>query len=60
MLKWWGYRHTNGSLQAKRFFGFQDICEAEDSPFVDRTAGPFEAKDRQDAINKLKEALCLH
>jgi len=59
ILKWWGYIHVNGSLQVKRFFGWQDMEEADESSFVKKTAGPFEAKNRQDALTKLKEELCL-
>jgi len=34
MNKWWGYIHENGTLHVKRFFGAEDIWEAEASPFV--------------------------
>jgi len=59
MNKWWGYRHINDTLQVKRFFSWQDMEEAEDSDMVKITAGPFEAKDRMDALNKLKENLWM-
>jgi len=49
--KWWGYRHMNGSIQVKRFFSDLDLTEADESPFVRKVFQPFEAKDRQDAIN---------
>ena len=55
--KWWGYQHTNGSIQVKRFFSQEDIDEAMDSPFVSSVAGPFDAKDRDDAIEKTKKKL---
>ncbi len=55
--KWWGYLHTNGTLQAKRYFGGLDIEEATESPFVERAIGPFEANDREDAIRILRESL---
>jgi len=58
-MKWWGYLHNEGSLHVKRFFDFQDIEEAEESSFVKITAGPFDADDRHDAIEKLREKLCL-
>lgn len=47
---WWGYLHTNGSIQAKRYFEPLDIREADESPFCQRTFGPFEASDRDEAI----------
>lgn len=52
-LLWWGYRHTNGALQAKRFFSAQDVSEAWDSPFVTNVYGPFEATGRDDALKIL-------
>lgn len=54
-MKWWGYLHTSGTIQAKRYFGPIDIQEAEESPFCQRAHGPFEAVDRDDAIKQLKE-----
>jgi len=56
-MQWWGYLHTNGSIQVKRFFSQQDITEASESPFVSMAYGPIEAIDREDAIKKLKEVL---
>lgn len=53
-LKWWGYTHANGKIQVKRYSGPLDISEAEESPFVQRTFGPFDAEDRDDAINIIK------
>lgn len=58
-IKWWGYVHENGSVQAKRYFDAQDIAEAHQSPFCKQVVGPFEANDREDALNKVKE-LCLN
>lgn len=51
---WWGYRHTNGSLQIKRYFGSLDILEARESPFCEVVVNPFPATDRDDAIHQLK------
>lgn len=48
--KWWGYQHTNGSLQAKRYFGPEDIDEARESPFVGQIVGPFDAVTREEAL----------
>lgn len=56
-MQWWGYLHTNGSIQVKRFFGREDIIEAMDSPFVDMTFGPFEVDGREEAIQKIKDEL---
>lgn len=50
---WWGYKHTSGSLQAKRYFSKLDITEALESPFVEQVVGPFEAKDRVEALKIL-------
>ena len=49
-LEWWGYKHTSGTLQAKRYFTRQDIDEAHESPFCDIVVGPFLANDRDDAL----------
>ena len=59
-MRWWGYLHTNGSLQVKLYFGPQDIREAQESPFVITTYGPWDAKDRPEAIEKLEEAIKQH
>lgn len=56
-LKWWGYLHTNGSVQLKRFFSFQDLEEAGESPFVQRYTQPFDATDRDDADTKARALL---
>lgn len=52
---WWGYKHTSGTYQAKRYFEPLDIQEAEESPFCEIVVGPFEALDRDDALRKVKE-----
>jgi hypothetical protein len=54
MNKWWGYRHSNRSYQVKRYFGEIDIIEAKQSSFVEQVYGPFEAENREDALEKLK------
>lgn len=53
LFKWHGYIHINGKLQVKRFFSREDIDIR--SPFVSRYLGLVEAKDRDDAIEKLTE-----
>ena len=57
MNKWWGYLHTDGSLQVKRYFGPENIMEALGSPFVDAVAGPWECNGKEAAIEKLKKVL---
>lgn len=52
---WWGYRHVNGTLQAKRYFDSRDISEAMESDFVDVVVRPFPAKDRECALLKVSE-----
>lgn len=54
---WWGYKHTNGSLQVKRYFDKRDIDEAKESDFVDVAAGPFYAGDREEALTVLQTYL---
>jgi hypothetical protein len=54
---WWGYKHTSGTIQAKRYFDKRDIEEAEESPFCDIIIHPFEAKDRDEAIQIINEKL---
>lgn len=55
MLEWWGYLHTNGSLQVKRYFGPEDIAEARESPFVNTVYGPWECSGREEALELLKK-----
>lgn len=55
--KWWGYKHINGSLQAKRYFDDRDLSEAYESPFVDQVILPFEAEDREQALEHIKKLL---
>ena len=57
MNEWWGYKHNCGSYQAKRYFGPEDITEAQESPFVESVVGPFLAKDREEALAKVKELI---
>jgi len=57
MNKWWGYLHTEGTLHVKRYFGPMDIDEAYESPFVSLVAGPWECKDREEALKKLKKTI---
>lgn len=54
---WWGYLHTSGTYQAKRYFdetGDLDIEDAQASPFCKVVVGPFKANGRDDALSKIK------
>lgn len=53
---WWGYRHTSGSLQAKRYFDARDIEEARESDFVSQVVGPFQAAGRDEALSIVEKA----
>ncbi len=55
--KWWGYIHTNGTIQVKRYFEIRDLEEARESPFVTTVFWPFEAEDREDAIIKMRRRI---
>lgn len=54
-LQWWGYKHTNGNYQAKRFFDERDIEDALESPFCEQVVGPFLATGREDALRQVQE-----
>jgi hypothetical protein len=48
---WWGYLHSNGKIQVKRWFGdhkdYTDDCEGND--FVQEVVRPFEAETWEEA-----------
>ena len=52
---WWGYKHVSGTYQAKRYFDKRDIQEARESDFCDIVVGPFMVKDRDEALEQVKE-----
>ena len=56
---WWGYLHSDGSIQCKRWLGdhrdYQDDCEGND--FVVQVVPPFAAKDRDEANSILATRL---
>jgi hypothetical protein len=52
---WWGYLHVSGALQAKRYFDKRDTDEAEKSDFVAQVVYPFEASNREEALQYIKE-----
>lgn len=54
-LLWWGYKHTSGTYQAKRYFDRLDIQEAMESPFCEMVVGPFEAENRDEALRIVEE-----
>lgn len=54
MNEWWGYQHSNGSFQVKRYFDERDISDAHDSPFCARVFNKFMARDRDHALTIVK------
>jgi hypothetical protein len=47
-LEWYAYKHQNGTIHTRRYFGDRgDIVEAQSSPFVRQVTGPFEAKNKE-------------
>ena len=66
---WWGYLHSSGTIQAKRFtamWGASDMDEARASPFVEKVFGPIEVpypnmrredSPREYVINYIKKQL---
>lgn len=54
---WWAYRHTNGGIQLKRYFSESDLEDADESPFVQKRTGVFEACSREEAFAIAKEKL---
>ena len=58
-LMFWGYLHTNGTIQCKRWFGdiadFTTDCEG--NPFVKKVVEPFAAISFQDAQQRIKNTL---
>ena len=56
-LLWYGYRHTNGRVQVKRFFGVRDLEDCRDSDFVVSYTAAFPAEGREDAMEKAEHRL---
>ena len=56
---WWGYLHSNGTVQLKRWFGdHKDYTEdCYDNPFVVNVVSPFEAESREKAIEIINKRL---
>ena len=53
---WWGYLHSNGQLQLKRWFGdIEDYTgDCENNDFVVKVVKPFMAPDRDYAMRELE------
>lgn len=58
-IMWWGYLHSNGSIQVKRFLGDKRdyTTDCEDNAFVAQVVPPFPARDRDEALVILKHRL---
>lgn len=54
-FEWWGYRHTNGNIQAKRYFDRRDLEDADESPFVVKRTEVFLASGREEALKIVEE-----
>lgn len=58
-IMWWGYLHSNGSIQLKRWFGdihdYTTDCIGND--FVSKVVPPFESNTMEEAMNKLKQEI---
>lgn len=54
-LQWWGYRHVNGGVQAKRFFDQRDIQDAYESDFVREVVPIFYANTREEALQIVED-----
>jgi hypothetical protein len=51
---WWGYKHINGSIQAKRYFDKRDLDDAYESGFCHVVIPPFNANSREEALQIIK------
>lgn len=47
-ILWFAYRHIDGTLHAKRYFGEEDLKEAQESPFVASVG--FLAETKEEAL----------
>lgn len=56
---WWGYLHTNGSIQVKPVLWTyaDDYADAYQSPFVKQVFSSFPASSREDAIAIISDKL---
>ncbi len=58
-IMWWGYLHSNNSIQVKRWFGDHEDYTGDciGNPFVKKVIRPFEAKTREEAIKIIRAGL---
>jgi len=58
-LMFWGYLHSNGKIQVKRWFGDMEdyTTDCENNEFVKLVVPPFEASSREQALEILKTRL---
>ena len=58
-VMWWGYLHSNGTPQLKRWFGDHEdyTGDCEGNPFVQKIVKPFEANSFEEALEHLREEL---
>ena len=55
-MQWWGYLHSNGTIQVKRYYtGYRQDCDESD--FVVTYTNPFTANTRADALEIVMEKL---
>jgi len=58
-IMWWGYLHSNGSIQVKRWGGdvrdYTEDCEGND--FVLEVVRPFSANNFEEASKIIKDRL---
>ena len=60
-IEWWGYLHSNGTVQVKRWFGdhgdYTTDCYGND--FVLQVVPPFKAESHEEATKIILERLGL-
>jgi hypothetical protein len=54
---WWGYLHSNGTVQVKRWFGDHEDYTGDCScnPFVQQVVKPFEANTYEEAFHRIQK-----
>jgi len=59
---WWGYLHSNGTIQLKRWFGDHAdyTTDCMGNPFVIEVVTPFESETREDALKLLENRLGVY
>lgn len=55
--KWWGYKNVNGWYNVKRYFNEEEISQAERTATIQEVSDPFEAKDRDEAMQIIKQLI---